>query len=62
MVERDKANQEAASRILAGKPTLIDISTAGEAVPGMEKNVILHAGPPVAWERMCGPMLITTRS
>jgi len=56
MVERDKANQEAASRILAGKPTLIDISTAGEAVPGMNKNVILHAGPPVAWERMCGPM------
>jgi len=56
MVERDKANQEAASRILAGKPTLIDISTAGEVVPGMNKNVILHAGPPVAWERMCGPM------
>jgi hypothetical protein len=22
----------------------------------MKKNMILHAGPPVTWERMCGPM------
>jgi hypothetical protein len=55
-IDMEKANQEAASRILKSKPTLIDISTAGEAIPGMEKNKILHAGPPVTWERMCGPM------
>ncbi len=52
----EEANQEAASRILKGKPTLIDISTAGEAIPEMKKNMILHAGPPVTWDRMCGPM------
>jgi len=52
----EEANQEAASRILRGKPSLIDISTAGEAIPGMRKNMILHAGPPVSWDRMCGPM------
>jgi hypothetical protein len=52
----EEANQEAASRILRAKPTLIDVSTAGEAIPGMKKNMILHAGPPVPWERMCGPM------
>ncbi len=52
----DRANQEAVSRILKSKPTLVDISTAGEAVPGMQKKMILHAGPPVTWERMCGPM------
>ncbi len=52
----EEANQEAASRILKGKPTLIDISTAGEAIPEMKKNMILHAGPPVTWNRMCGPM------
>jgi hypothetical protein len=51
-----KANQEAASRILRSKPTLVDVSTAGEAIPGMKKRMILHAGPPVTWERMCGPM------
>ena len=54
--KREEANQEAASRILRGRPTLIDISTAGEAIPGMEKNMILHAGPPVSWGRMCGPV------
>lgn len=52
----EKANQEAALRILKGKPTLVDISTAGAVVPGIKKNMILHAGPPIAWERMCGPM------
>ena len=46
-----RANQEAASRILAAKPSLIDISTAGEAIPGMQKKLILHAGPPVSWKR-----------
>ncbi len=55
-VDIDKANQEAVSRILKAKPTIVDISTAGEVVPGMKKNLILHAGPPLTWDRMCGPM------
>jgi hypothetical protein len=52
----EEANREAASRFLRAKPTLVDISTAGEAIPGMKRNMILHAGPPVAWGNMCGPM------
>jgi hypothetical protein len=52
----EAANQEAATRILKAKPTLVNVSTAGDAIPGMKKNMILHAGPPVSWERMCGPM------
>lgn len=52
----EEANREAASRIIGAKPTLVGISTAGEALPGMKRNMILHAGPPVVWERMCGPM------
>lgn len=55
-VNMEKANQEAASRMLRSKPALVDISTAAEVVPGMEKKMVLHAGPPVSWERMCGPM------
>lgn len=51
-----KANQEAASRILRAKPTLVGLSTAGDAIPGMARNLVLHAGPPVPWEKMCGPM------
>jgi hypothetical protein len=52
----EKANQEAASRIVNGRPTLVDIAPAGSVVPGMKKNLILHAGPPITWDRMCGPM------
>jgi hypothetical protein len=31
-------------------------SNAKEVISGMTKRTILHAGPPVAWERMCGPL------
>lgn len=49
------ANQEALRRILNAQPTLIGLGIAGEEIPGMTKNTILHAGPPVTWERMSGP-------
>ena len=52
----EEANLEAVSRIQKAKPTLMDVSIAGETIPGMKRNVILHAGPPVRWEKMCGPM------
>jgi len=55
-VDIEKANLEAASRMLRSKPVLVDISTAGEVVPGLDKKMVLHAGPPVSWQRMCGPM------
>ena len=50
------ANQEALNRILAAQPVLVGMSTAGESFPGMTPTTILHAGPPVTWERMCGPV------
>lgn len=52
----DMANSEAVELIINAQPFLIDVSPASEAIPGMEKNLILHAGPPVSWERMCGPV------
>lgn len=52
----DAANREALSRILSAQPVLVGMSTAGEAVPGMTPTTILHAGPPVTWERMCPPV------
>jgi len=55
-VDVEAANREAASRILKGKPTLVDVGTALDAIPGMTKKTVLHAGPPVTWERMCGPV------
>lgn len=55
-IDRDQANQEAVQRILAGKPTLIDIGIAEEVVPGMHKKLIMHAGPPITWAKMAGPL------
>ncbi len=51
-----QANEEAVSRLLAARPVVRGIGIADEVIPGMKKNTILHSGPPVAWERMCGPM------
>ncbi|MFO7730600.1 MAG: DUF1116 domain-containing protein [Spirochaetia bacterium] len=50
------ANDRAHEIILKGKPELVDIGIAEEVIPEMRKNLILHAGPPITWDRMCGPM------
>jgi hypothetical protein len=52
----EEGNQKAAEKIVSAQPGLVDIKPALQAVPGMTKTTILHAGPPVEWERMCGPM------
>jgi hypothetical protein len=52
----DAANQVACQKILNSKPVLTGLDQALHVIPGMEKNLILHAGPPVTWEKMCGPM------
>ncbi len=52
----DAANAEAVRRILGGDPVLVDVVPAHAAIPSLKPRMILHAGPPIAWERMCGPM------
>ena len=51
-----KANVKALAKILEAKPVLVGMGVALEVIPGMKRELILHAGPPVTWERMCGPM------
>lgn len=51
-----EANSEAVSRIVKAQPVIKGIGTAGEVIPGMTKNTVLHAGPPITWERMSGPL------
>lgn len=51
-----EANAEALRRILAAKPVLLGIGTALDTIPGMAKDLILHAGPPITWDRMAGPL------
>lgn len=50
------ANQIAIERFAAATPHLIDFQLAKDVIPGMRDNLILHAGPPITWDRMCGPM------
>jgi hypothetical protein len=52
----DAANARAAELYLAAQPRLTGIARAGEVLPKMGKRMILHAGPPIEWPRMCGPM------
>jgi hypothetical protein len=52
----ERANAEAVKIILSGMPHLIGLERAIDVIPGMESDMLLHAGPPITWDRMCGPM------
>jgi len=53
----DEANHEALQIMLKADPVLIDVVSAEQAIPALrEGKKILHAGPPITWKRMCGPM------
>ena len=52
----EAANRTAFDRFLAARPSVTGIAPAIDALPGMGARTILHAGPPVAWAEMCGPM------
>jgi hypothetical protein len=56
MVDVSAANQRALERIRAAQPRLAGVGVCGEVVPGMRRDVVLHAGPPVTWENMSGPL------
>jgi hypothetical protein len=51
-----EANQTAMARLLEARPMLVDVRPAREAIPGLGGRMILHAGPPIEWEPMCGPV------
>ncbi len=55
--KEDPANGEALRRIFAAEPLLVDVRRAGELIPELDAGrLILHAGPPIEWRRMCGPL------
>ncbi len=54
-VDIEAANTEATNRIMQGRPVLVGMGIAREVIPGYHDRLILHAGPPITWERMCGP-------
>lgn len=53
----EAANQVALERYLNAQPVLMDVMPAAEAIPALNaRKRILHSGPPIAWENMCGPV------
>jgi hypothetical protein len=56
MIDIDQANRTAVERMMAARPILQGIATARDVIPGMEDGLLLHAGPPIKWERASGPL------
>lgn len=52
----DRANNLAVERIMNGQPVLTGVKPAHKVFPEMSKKTLFHAGPPVKWSNMCGPM------
>ncbi len=50
----DAANEAAVERMVAADPVLVDVTRAEEVIPGLSGRTVLHAGPPIGWQRMCG--------
>ena len=56
MVDIQKANETAVERMMEARPILKGVAPAREVIPEMRDNLLLHAGPPIEWERMSGPL------
>ena len=52
----EKANRKVLETLVSAQPVWIGCQTALDVIPGMTRHTILHAGPPIAWDRMCNPM------
>lgn len=56
MIDIEKANSTAVGRMMSARPILRTVAPARDVIPGMRDNLLLHAGPPITWERASGPM------
>jgi hypothetical protein len=52
----EKANDEAVNRMMEARPMLVGMGKAIDVIPGMRDDLLMHAGPPITWERASGPM------
>ena len=52
----DRANARAVERVIAARPMLVDVALHAKDVWPDLGRTLLHAGAPVPFERMCGPM------
>ena len=52
----DEANRIAVDRMMEARPVLVGVATASEVIPGFSGRQLLHAGPPIGWQEMSGPL------
>jgi hypothetical protein len=52
----EAANREALRRMEDADPVLVDVRLAADVIPRLGRHMVLHAGPPIAWPEMCGPL------
>ncbi len=52
----EQANKEATTRMIEARPVLVGLAKAKDVIPGMKDDLLLHAGPPIEWARMSGPL------
>jgi hypothetical protein len=51
-----RANDEALTRLNEAHPLLTGVGAARELIDGMDDSTFLHAGPPIEWPDMSGPL------
>lgn len=52
----DNANATAVKRMIEARPVLTGLGRALDLIPDMHEDLLLHAGPPIAWEQASGPL------
>ena len=52
----EEANRRALARLEGATPRAVTVAPAGAVLDVLrDRRVLLHAGPPIAWERVCDP-------
>jgi hypothetical protein len=51
----ERANAAVLERLEAARPMALTVARAGDVVDGLADGMLLHSGPPIAWDRVCDP-------
>jgi hypothetical protein len=52
----DDANRKAWQKYSDATPVLEDVARAADVIPDFDGRMLLHAGPPIHWRDVCGPV------
>lgn len=56
LIDIDQANRTAVERMMAARPILRRVTPASSVIAALNGRKLLHAGPPITWERAAGPL------